>query len=43
MLETIYNEQEPVAPVRFEPDYSDNRSILLDGMENTKLNSTVRH
>ncbi|XP_066259213.1 nuclear pore complex protein Nup155 [Euwallacea similis] len=41
MLETIYNEQEPVAPARREPDFNDEKSMILDGFESTKLNSTI--
>lgn len=40
MLETIYNEQEPLPT--YVPDYADNQSVLLDRMDGTQL-STMLH
>lgn len=41
MLEAIYNEQDPVPATRQISDYTDKKSIILDGMESTRLNWTV--
>ncbi|KAL1505828.1 hypothetical protein ABEB36_005300 [Hypothenemus hampei] len=41
MVESIYNEQEPVSQPLVEPDYTDPRTILLEGHETTKLNSIM--
>lgn len=41
MLETLYNEQETVPVRRTEIDFSDEQSILLNGYDSTRLNSTV--
>lgn len=42
MLDTLYNEQETVPVRRTEIDFSDEQSILLNGYDSTRLNSTVR-
>ncbi|XP_030758957.1 nuclear pore complex protein Nup154 [Sitophilus oryzae] len=41
MLETLYNEQEPIVKQNFEPDYSNSKSVLLEGMGETKLDTTL--
>ncbi|KAF7285413.1 nuclear pore complex protein Nup154 [Rhynchophorus ferrugineus] len=41
MLDTIYNEQEPIPAPVHEPDYTNSKSIILDGVETTKLGTTL--
>lgn len=41
MLDTLYNEQETIPVRRTEIDFNDEQSILLNGYESTRLNSTV--
>ncbi|XP_048522615.1 nuclear pore complex protein Nup154 [Dendroctonus ponderosae] len=42
MLEAIYNEQDPVPIAKQVSDYADKKSIILDGMESTRLNWTIQ-